>query len=340
MTEKELQRLMKSHRHNSGGGGRGLRVLFIVVGCLALFAGAYLGFNRVVKYFADQSQREEQARLEAQQRRIAEEQERHKPTVVEGLYTSTVTLTNRAGRVFENITILRTNVDSLVYAGTNGLGGGTLKFADLPEHLQKKYGYAPASVAEGEAQSITYRVPRVVQTTADRPPSAAQENTSGVEIMVEDGDRYSPRVLGMTLRLVTGDRIELRLEPDLTGGEANVKTEFAPDRPQNAVFQNWLDTCAIKAYKALKNLDSNPTYSALRKRGFEQQKTMKDMQDKISSPPPQFRRNATVEANYRNTMNSFLHTTSSNYTVTVLQLKRAASGLVIGQSGLYNHVRQ
>jgi hypothetical protein len=346
MTEKELQRLKQSHHHNSDGGGQGLRILSIVLGCLALFTVAYLGFNRVVKYTADQSQRKEQARQEAQQKSISDHPVQHKPIVVGGPRKSTVTLTNREGLVFENISIVRTNLDSLVYTATNGLGGGTLKFADLPEYLQKKYGYTPELVAETEAQSSIYRPPPApeVQTTEDRGPGVAQENISGVEIMVDEGDpsRYNwgPRVVGMTLRLTTGDRIELKLFPNRAESEANYTIGYANSARTATLFQEFLVESGAKAYRALQQLDNNPTYLALRKRGIEQQKTIEDTRQKIMLPPPQYSRNATVATNYKNTMRNFLNTTSSNYTVTVNQLKFVASGHVVAQSGLRKFVRQ
>ena len=123
MTENETQCSMNSHPQYGSERRRRLRAQFVAVAGLALLASAG---------FAVKAGEQTQAKAIAANRPAA----------------NRVTLTNRDGRVFESITIVRTNANSLAYVGTNGISSETINFADLPEPLPKKYGPTPAA---GEA---------------------------------------------------------------------------------------------------------------------------------------------------------------------------------------------
>ena len=62
--------------------------------------------------------------------------------------TETITFTNRQGRVYENVRLKNYDQESLLWFQADGAGGGKIKFADLPDYLQRQYGVDPVQLAQ------------------------------------------------------------------------------------------------------------------------------------------------------------------------------------------------
>jgi S1-C subfamily serine protease len=57
--------------------------------------------------------------------------------------TNLVTFKSREGRVYDNVRIINVDKDGIIWKSSEGMG--KIKFADLPEDLQRQYGYDPTA---------------------------------------------------------------------------------------------------------------------------------------------------------------------------------------------------
>lgn len=111
------------------------------------------------------------------------------------------TLTNTEGKVFSNVEILHKNPTGLFIAYKDGSRTTLtkLEFTDLPEDIQKKYGYDPAKSAEYKAASGQRIAEHEVQMQQDREKEvlAAQEKRAAeiAWIQMIDADRKEAQQL-------------------------------------------------------------------------------------------------------------------------------------------------
>jgi S1-C subfamily serine protease len=80
--------------------------------------------------------------------------------------TNLVTFTNRQGAVYENVRIVRTTGDALIYRDAQGAGGGSVKLLDLPDDFLRSLGRDSAQVTKDDLdKAIASGMFRMVEGT-------------------------------------------------------------------------------------------------------------------------------------------------------------------------------
>lgn len=88
--------------------------------------------------------------------------------------TNLITFTNRNHEVISNAVVIRHDAVSMVYM-TGGASGGSVKLADLPPDLQKRFGYDPLQAASAERKESELRSARSKAAQAIATEQAAAE---------------------------------------------------------------------------------------------------------------------------------------------------------------------
>lgn len=108
----------------------------------------------------------------------------------------TITLTNRAGRVFENVRILQTNVDGLIWAFTNRAGGGKIAYSELEELVARQFGFDPA-------QAETAKLAAERRRQADLRQRRDFQNAMADQQRLLDLQKYRVGICGEVLQKVS-----------------------------------------------------------------------------------------------------------------------------------------
>jgi S1-C subfamily serine protease len=115
--------------------------------------------------------------------------------------TNLVSFTNRHGTVYENVRIVRTTGDALIYRDEQGVGGGSVKLIELPDDFLRTLGRDPAQLVKDDLdKAIASGAFRIVEGTV-------------YDLRKKQADWFSFQNVKLVQRLYTGAAL-VETQPD------------------------------------------------------------------------------------------------------------------------------
>ena len=103
--------------------------------------------------------------------------------------TNNLTFTNNSGVVYSNVTVVKVKPDGVTFLFNDITGGGTIKFTDIPEFLQARFGYDAQKAAAYETEQAKVKARQEAWWAAQQ-REAQQRAAAAVRHKHEATQRY------------------------------------------------------------------------------------------------------------------------------------------------------